>query len=315
MHRASHPLLEATLKRLEGAYANATVRAYRADFENFVGYCFENGHRALPSEGIAVAGFVEELSTSGVKSASIRRAISAISTIHRVNGFMDPTHHIDPLLAMRRMHRTLGRAAKQANPISNDHLRMLMGVCDDSLRGLRNKAMIKVGFDTLCRRGELVSLDVEDIRPRKILLRRSKTDPYGLGRWLAVSSEGDRLLRMWLTAAGITRGAIFRGIDAKGELTERLDPGQPNRILKSLAQKAGLDYRIISGHSLRVGAAQDLLLKGASLPTIMQRGRWSKTDTMMRYLENAPASDLMNDEGEVDSEFGPPPTSSNRYPR
>ena len=41
----------------------------------------------------------------------------------------------------------------------------------------------------------------------------------------------------------------------------------------------------ISGHSIRVGAAQDLLKSGASMPIIMNKGRWSKTDTVMRYLE------------------------------
>jgi len=42
----------------------------------------------------------------------------------------------------------------------------------------------------------------------------------------------------------------------------------------------------ISGHSIRVGAAQDLLKSGSSLATILSKGRWSKTDTAMRYLEN-----------------------------
>jgi hypothetical protein len=45
--------------------------------------------------------------------------------------------------------------------------------------------------------------------------------------------------------------------------------------------------RNISGHSMRVGAAQDLMLSGATLPILMNRGRWSKTDTVMRYIENA----------------------------
>ena len=38
---------------------------------------------------------------------------------------------------------------------------------------------------------------------------------------------------------------------------------------------------------MRVGAAQDLMLSGATLPILMNRGRWSKTDTVMRYIENA----------------------------
>ena len=66
-------------------------------------------------------------------------------------------------------------------------------------------------------------------------------------------------------------------------------PPQVNRIYKRIARKAGLDEWVIegiSGHSMRVGAAQDLLNSGASMPIIMQRGRWSKTDTVMRYLEH-----------------------------
>ncbi len=68
-----------------------------------------------------------------------------------------------------------------------------------------------------------------------------------------------------------------------------LGAGQINRIYKRLAQLANVDPQIIkkiSGHSMRVGAAQDLLLSGASMPMIMSRGRWSKTDTVMRYIEN-----------------------------
>lgn len=79
------------------------------------------------------------------------------------------------------------------------------------------------------------------------------------------------------------------GID-RGERLARssLGSGQVNRIYKRIARNAGLDDLVvegISGHSMRVGAAQDLLNSGASMPIIMRRGRWSKTDTVMRYLE------------------------------
>jgi integrase len=78
--------------------------------------------------------------------------------------------------------------------------------------------------------------------------------------------------------------------ESKGILQDyRLNSGQVNRIYKRIARNAGLDELVIkgiSGHSMRVGAAQDLLNSGASMPIIMQRGRWSKTDTVMRYLEH-----------------------------
>ena len=71
-------------------------------------------------------------------------------------------------------------------------------------------------------------------------------------------------------------------------MRENLNSAQINRIYKKLAQFSGVDSTIlkkISGHSMRVGAAQDLMLSGAPLPIIMNRGRWSKVDTLMRYVE------------------------------
>jgi len=76
-----------------------------------------------------------------------------------------------------------------------------------------------------------------------------------------------------------------------------LGGSQINRIYKSIARNAGLDETFIkgiSGHSIRVGAAQDLLNSGASMPIIMQRGRWSKTDTVMRYVEHAAITNLVD---------------------
>lgn len=86
----------------------------------------------------------------------------------------------------------------------------------------------------------------------------------------------------------MTGGFLFRGISNSIEISNELNCGQINRIYKRLARNAKLPQEVIdhiSGHSMRVGAAQDLLKSGASMPTIMNRGRWSKTDTVMRYLE------------------------------
>ncbi len=53
-----------------------------------------------------------------------------------------------------------------------------------------------------------------------------------------------------------------------------------------------MSSKLVAIHSMRVGAAQDLLLSGASLPIIMNRGRWSKADTVMRYVEYAELNTL-----------------------
>lgn len=82
---------------------------------------------------------------------------------------------------------------------------------------------------------------------------------------------------------------LFCGLNRAFNISPQIGIGQINRIYKKIARKAGLDESVIegiSGHSMRVGAAQDLLNSGAIMPIIMQRGRWSKTDTVMRYLEH-----------------------------
>ncbi len=83
---------------------------------------------------------------------------------------------------------------------------------------------------------------------------------------------------------------LYCGLNRALDISPQIGAGQINRIYKKIARKAGLDEMVIeaiSGHSIRVGAAQDLLNSGASMPIIMQRGRWSKTDTVMRYVEHS----------------------------
>lgn len=94
----------------------------------------------------------------------------------------------------------------------------------------------------------------------------------------------------WLNISNISSSPIFRRINRGNTLGEKLGSGRIARTYKRIASKAHLScdtIKSISGHSMRVGAAQDLLREGMSLPNIMNRGRWSKTDTVMRYVEQA----------------------------
>ena len=120
------------------------------------------------------------------------------------------------------------------------------------------------------------------------MLRTSKTDQQGTGKWIHVTTATNTALREWVTAANISDGLVFRGIRSSGSITEGLCESRVSRIYKTLARKAGLQETIIqkiSGHSMRVGGAHDLLRVGASLPQIMVKGGWAKTDTVMRYVE------------------------------
>ena len=109
-----HQRLQATITQIEGAYAPATIRAYAADFAAFMRFCDSKNYSALPASSVALAEFIRDLSHSGRSSASIRRALVGISAMHLLNQFSDPTKGTKARLEMKRMHRTLGRASKQA---------------------------------------------------------------------------------------------------------------------------------------------------------------------------------------------------------
>jgi integrase len=119
-------------------------------------------------------------------------------------------------------------------------------------------------------------------------LRKSKTDQELRGRWIYPRKITAEKIQLWIAQAQLQNGFLFRGIRNSLEVTEELNSSQINRIYKRLARTANLPQQVItqiSGHSIRVGATQDLIKSGASLPIIMNRGRWSKADTVMRYAE------------------------------
>jgi hypothetical protein len=120
-------------------------------------------------------------------------------------------------------------------------------------------------------------------------LRKSKTDPHGIGQNLYLSNEAQSALKEWIYKSKISSGKIFRAITTTGKIKDSLNSSHVGRIYKKIAQLSIADKFIIkniSGHSMRVGAAQDLMRFGISMPIIMNRGRWSKIDTLMRYIEN-----------------------------
>jgi integrase len=197
---------------------------------------------------------------------------------------------------MRRMHRKLGRSSKQAAGINADVLEKMLSATDNSIRGIRDRALLLVAYDTLCRRSELISLRVKDVKIKtqngiettSILLRKSKTDQDSTGKWLNINQRANTALVEWMDYLPKNQEMLFCGLDRALKFSSKIGSGQINRIYKRMAKRAGLDdsiIRRISGHSMRIGAAQDLLNSGASMPVIMQRGRWSKTDTVMRYIE------------------------------
>lgn len=161
------------------------------------------------------------------------------------------------------------------------------------LRGDRERALLCVAYETLARRGELVALEERDIEfwpngTGQALIRRGKTDTQGQGRVACLSRETVRWLKIWLEHAKITEGAVFRRLIGRNQIGEALHPGSIAWIFKRVAQWMGMPARFVaevSGHSTRVGAAQDLAELDIDLAAITQAGGWKSPRMPLQYAE------------------------------
>ena len=283
-------------KKLEGAYADSTIRANQKNITTYTDFCTVYDFSVLPTSTEAIVHFINHLVEQKLSAFYIRRHLTAIAHIHRMTKHKDPTQDPDVKIALRRAFRQRGRYQRQAYPIGGAVLGKILQALPNNLYGCRDRLMILIAYENLLRRSEIISLRIEDLTPldhpqyyAKILLRQSKTDPFKEGRWLYLSDKTYQAARNWLQESRLTTGYLFRGLRKGLHITPQLHGGQVNKILKKRAQQARLDaetIKKISGHSIRVGAAQDLCLAGKTLPQIMAKGRWVKTDTLMRYVEH-----------------------------
>lgn len=281
------------LDRLEGAFSEHTLRAYRSDFCSFSAWCRRKRRTFLPATPETVARYLDEESQR-LKPSTLKRRLCAIRKIHRLTDHADPTSDPEVELAMRRARRLQPSRPSQALGLTAQLRDQLLEACSDDLIGLRDKVMVSVGFDTLCRRGELVSIAVEDLMPNEqgrysVLVRRAKNDPDGAGRTCHLSTQTSNLIDSWLATTGASSGPLLRPVYGRRALALYLEPLTVSRVLKKLAKWANLELaRIqkVSGHSLRVGAAQQLALDGRGLLQIMRVGGWRSPSVVARYVEN-----------------------------
>ena len=296
----SERTLELTLDQMMGRYVRAaggafsgnTERAVRSDLAVYAGWCAERGLRALPGTAQTVAAFIDAMAETRAP-ATVRRYVASIGVAHRAIGGRKTVASQLVKLALQRMHRSKGRRQDQAHGLTWPLRQRLLEAAGDRPIDLRNRALLAVSYDTLLRRSELTSLQVNDLLEEMqgtatLLVRRSKTDCEGKGEIVWVGPDSLRLVRAWLARCGIADGRLFRSVGKGGKLGERLDPSQVPRIFKAMADRAGLPETVVeglSGHSARVGAAQDMIAAGIELPAILQAGRWKSTAMVNRYGE------------------------------
>ena len=293
---------EETLKNLQSSKANNTVRAYKSDFKDFGLFCVQNGFKNLPSDPKIVSLYLTHLSTKDVKLSTIKRRLVSIGVIHKMKGhYLDTKHPIivENLMGIKRRKGTIQKGKK---PILINELKKILDVIDqqnfEDIKKLRDKSIILIGFSGGFRRNEIVSLDYEDLdfvnEGVKITVKRSKTDQFGEGSIKALPYFDNSLycpvtvLNRWLNISKITKGSLFRRFSKGSKLTSnRLTDQTVALLIKDYLNKAGIDGKNYSGHSLRSGFATSAADSGAEERSIMTMTGHKSTEMVRRYIKEA----------------------------
>jgi site-specific recombinase XerD len=243
-----------------------------------------------------VAAFLAHEAGNGTKPSTLGRRVAAIRNAHKLAHLDTPTDSEAVKATLRGIRRTVGAAKVRKAPAVAAKVRSMVALAPERLTGLRDRALLLLGFAGAFRRSELVALDVADIAETEngllVSIRRSKTDQDGEGVTVAIA-RGDvacpaRALREWLDAAGIETGPIFRAINMAGMVAAgRLTDRSVANIVKAYAELAGFDATTFSGHSLRSGFLTSAAAKGASIFKMMDVSRHKSVDTLRGYVRDA----------------------------
>lgn len=292
---------------LSAAAAANTKRAYAGDFRHFVRWCDRERRTSMPATPADIANYLAELATGPTRdgadthahddadahddaasaaraTATIKRRVAAIRLAHKAAGHVDPTGHVVVERTLAGIVRTLGSRQDRSQPLTKEHLAAAVRVMDDgSLRSLRDRTLLLVGFAGAFRRSELVAIRVEDVTSSDagvlIDVRRSKTDQTGRGQVKAIPRLPGprrlcpaRSLADWCDRSGIVAGPVFRGLTRSGDVRgTALHDGEVSRIVKRSVAAIGLDPAGYSGHSLRAGFVTSARAEGAPDHLVMRQ--------------------------------------------
>lgn len=277
------------------AFADATQRAYRNDWRCWQEWCGQVGAVALPAEPAAVAAYLAQLAdTKSV--ATVTRRLAAISTAHRVAGERLDTGHPALHNMLRGLKRERGIApTRRARAATTPVIRELISTCDETMLGVRDRALLLVGFASALRRSELAALDMADIEftddGLRLSVRRSKTDTEGAGAVVGVvrtdsASCPVQALQAWLQAAEIGDGRVFRAVNRHGHVRASLTPEAVALIVQRRAALAGIDPAGMSAHSLRAGLVTSAAAAGLAEGDIQRQSRHRSVAVLRGYVRH-----------------------------
>lgn len=285
--------LQAWTAAAREALAENTQRGYAADSKVFADWCAAEGRTGLPATPDTVSAFLQSQSRDGKAVATIRRRVATISRMHKAAGVANPCSDELVKLAIKGIARTRGTDQRQAAALCERDTVTIRARMGASAKDARDLALVLTGRDLLARASELVAVTVSDLERTDdgmlVKMRRRKTSteshPFYIG------PEAAQAIEIWTKRAGISSGPVFRSLTKGGRAKDSaMSTRDIRRTLKAVAVSAKLkDAAAVSGHSLRVGMAQDLVAADVDIASVMQAGAWSTPRMVARYTEKLAA--------------------------
>ncbi|AIF48192.1 tyrosine-type recombinase/integrase [Dyella japonica] len=316
--------------------AEATVKAVRGDWGQYIAWCDSTRHSPLPASPDQLEAFLHNAVARGRKRTTLKRYVYTVGLIHEAAGLPNPAK--DPLwgpkwaalgkdLARRKDaygRPDNGNLKKQAGALLEDDIEAMLTGLGSSLHDLRDAALLALASDTLLREAELVGVCVEHFQQQRatgnwtLWVPFSKTNQAGEeADYRFVQASTMARVRAWQAAAGIEDGLLFRPIGGRPRQTTgtaplpaltgpagagadpsqglpapivALKPREVARIFRRRAHAVGLDHAAsISGHSARIGSANDLINHGATTAQIQNAGNWKSAEMVTAYTRRSQA--------------------------
>ena len=274
--------------------ADSTVDTYIKHWNAFVEWCTEHDCVSLPATPQTLVFFLAARADEGIRPATLSVALSAIAYEHERTNQPSPTDDRNVKQTWRGIRRRLGTAPRKKEPLSASDLQRMMEALPSGLIGMRDRAIILLGFAGGFRRSELVALEHSHLRfvsqGLEAFLERSKTDQEQQGHVKMIAYGSDpstcpvRAVKDWIELSAITTGAVFRPINRHGQLGARALTGHAVAVIvKRVAAAAGLPTPELSGHSLRAGFVTSAASGGADYPSIMDQTGHKSLNTVYGY--------------------------------
>ncbi|WP_121614457.1 site-specific integrase [Mesobacillus foraminis] len=277
---------------IQNAKSKNTQKSYAADWKHFTEWCKVNNRNPLPASAGTLCLYLSDLAETH-KYSTLRRRISSINMVHKFKRHLPPSQHIEVQALLEGIKRENGTQHEPKRALMLQVIPDLMNKIDiTTLIGLRDKAILLLGFALASPRSELVAINIEDLEVNDfgmdVRIQDTKTKQDDLIKGVVFTHNEFcpvKATQEWIKAGGFTSGALFRAIDRHGNVKDRLSDQSISLILKKYIGELGLDVNDFAGHSLRSGLSTSAAMMGMTEIAIMKQTGHKSREMVDRYIQ------------------------------